>query len=290
MVRAAGAVLWREAAHGVEFALVHRPVYDDWSFPKGKRKNGEHVLRALRREVIEETGCRPLVGRRLSSTFYLKDDRPKQVDYWLATPQDADWVFEPNAEVDRIEWLPYEAAARRLSYPHDAELLREAVAGPLRTTPFFVLRHGSAGDKHLWADDDAMRPLDPRGRGDAAALAPLLEGFGPLRVVSSATARCMETVLPYALRAGVNIVTDRAFTVGAQPGPEAAAERLVELVSDGVPALVCTHGEVIHDLIGGFSKRMDATPPEDPALRKGSFWILHVADGRLVSTERHAPR
>jgi 8-oxo-(d)GTP phosphatase len=39
-VRAAGAVLWRSTDDDVEVALVHRPRYDDWSFPKGKLGRG----------------------------------------------------------------------------------------------------------------------------------------------------------------------------------------------------------------------------------------------------------
>ena len=64
-VRAAGAVLWRPAGGGSQVALVHRPKYDDWSFPKGKLDPGEHVLLAAVREVAEETGLRVTLGRRL---------------------------------------------------------------------------------------------------------------------------------------------------------------------------------------------------------------------------------
>ena len=61
-IRAAGAVLWRPAGRGIEVALIHRPRYDDWSFPKGKLKPGEHVLLAAVREVAEETGLQPDPG------------------------------------------------------------------------------------------------------------------------------------------------------------------------------------------------------------------------------------
>ena len=36
VVRAAGCVVWRPTATGIEVLLVHRPRYDDWSLPKGK--------------------------------------------------------------------------------------------------------------------------------------------------------------------------------------------------------------------------------------------------------------
>ncbi|MCW2944757.1 MAG: hydrolase [Actinoallomurus sp.] len=281
-VRAAGAVLWRSGADGPEVALVHRPKYDDWSFPKGKLKNGEHVLCAAVREVWEETGTWPVLGRRLSAVEYEKEGRPKRVDYWAATGHDGD--FRPNDEVDRLEWLPLPAAEARLSYEHDAALLREFAAGPARTTPYIVLRHTSAGNKHDWEDDDLLRPLDSRGRADAERLADLLACFGAARVISSATARCMETVLPYAARMGVDIRSDRAFTVGTSKG---AGDHLAELLADEVPTIVCTHGELVPELVSRACEELGAVPPQELGLSKGGFWVLQTAGGALVSAERH---
>ena len=85
-VQAAGAVLWRSRGGGTETALVHRPRYDDWSFPKGKSLPGEHVLLTAVREVEEETGVRPALGRSLGSQRYLADGRPKRVYYWAGRP------------------------------------------------------------------------------------------------------------------------------------------------------------------------------------------------------------
>ena len=57
MIRAAGALLWRENSElKIEIALIHRPRYDDWSLPKGKIEEGESSLRCAFREVIERQG------------------------------------------------------------------------------------------------------------------------------------------------------------------------------------------------------------------------------------------
>ena len=68
VVRAAGGLLQRTSRHGVrrrsELAVVHRPRYDDWSFPKGKRESDDEddAATALR-EVQEETGFHCRLGR-----------------------------------------------------------------------------------------------------------------------------------------------------------------------------------------------------------------------------------
>lgn len=291
LIRAAGAVLWRSVERGLEVGLVHRPKYDDWTFPKGKLKNGEHVLRAVRREVEEETGLVPLLGRRLPPSAYLKDGRAKRVDYWAATVVPG--AFVPNDEVDRMVWTPPERAERLLSYERDVDLLQEFVAGPTRTRPMIILRHASAGEKSRWHDDDALRPLDAQGRGEAAELADLLAGYGPVRLVSSATARCVETLLPYARREGVPLGTDPAFTVGST-GATTARTRVADLLTDGVPTVVCTHGEIVGALVTELCERLGEKTPEDPTLRKGDFWVAHLAvDGpppvtRMAALERHS--
>lgn len=287
-IRAAGALLWRDGADGrPEFAVVHRPRYDDWSLPKGKLDEGEHVLRAAVREIEEETGVVPRLGRRLPTGAYPVRDGTKQVDYWAARPL-AESAFAPNAEVDELAWLPAAEAEARLSYGHDAALLRAFLRGPLRTSPFVILRHGCAGDKLGWREPDELRPLDAAGRAEAAALAGLLDVYGPTRVVSSATARCLETVLPYARRAREPIATDAAFTVG-DTSPERAVERLLALVADGVPTVVCTHGEVVSALVTGLCEEMGQKAPDNPSLRKAEFWVAHMGDGSLASLERHGP-
>ncbi|XRQ09997.1 NUDIX domain-containing protein [Actinomadura welshii] len=284
VVRAAGALLWRD---GPEFAVVHRPRYDDWSFPKGKLDRGEHVLRAAVREIEEETGIVARLGRRLPTTTYPVGERTKRVDYWAARPA-GPAAFTPNDEVDELAWLPAREAEDRLSYRHDIDMLHTFLDGPLHTSPLVILRHASAGEKSDWHDADELRPLDAAGRAEAADLAALLHTYGPARLISSATARCVETVLPYARRTGTTIATDPAFTVGATTA-DAAMDRLLSLVQDCVPTIVCTHGEVVSDLVTGLCKEMGEEVPDDPSLRKSEFWAAHLADGSMPALERHTP-
>ncbi|MFI0818942.1 NUDIX hydrolase [Streptomyces sp. NPDC021098] len=130
-VRAAGCVLWRHTPRdarptgrdgGLEIALVHRPRYDDWSHPKGKLKRGEDALHCAVREVVEETGMGCTPGAELPTLHYDARGRPKEVRYWAAEAV-PDEAFVPNREVDRLLWLPPEAARSRLTYDHDRTLV-----------------------------------------------------------------------------------------------------------------------------------------------------------------------
>ena len=82
-VRAGGGIVVRERDDELELLVVHRPRYDDWTFPKGKQDPGETDLETAWREVVEETGfeVRPL--RELPSTAYVDHKgRDKLVRYW----------------------------------------------------------------------------------------------------------------------------------------------------------------------------------------------------------------
>jgi 8-oxo-dGTP pyrophosphatase MutT (NUDIX family)/phosphohistidine phosphatase SixA len=281
-IRAAGAVVWREDSGGLQVAVVHRPKYDDWSLPKGKSAPDEHVLLTALREVAEETGQRVRLGRRLSPSFYEVAGRPKRVDYWAARCLDPDSVFVPGPEVDDLAWLPPGEAARRLTYERDVLVLEEFTAGPRATVPLVLLRHASAGRRSGWGGADLARPLDP--------LAWLLRCFGADRVISSAAERCVATIRPFAALTGAKIEIEPVFTVGAQVSPETAALRAAALATQGRPAVVCAHRENLPLLVAACCARLDARPPPGPPLRKGRFWVLHVAaDGMLAATERHGP-
>ncbi|MEY2424399.1 MAG: 8-oxo-dGTP diphosphatase [Acidimicrobiaceae bacterium] len=123
VVRAAGGVVLRSSERGPEVAVVHRPRYDDWSLPKGKRDPGETDEQCAVREVEEETGLRCALGRELLPTRYVdRKGRPKVVRYWDMTVVGSR-PFVANDEIDDLVWLPVGEAVDRLSYPHDAEVL-----------------------------------------------------------------------------------------------------------------------------------------------------------------------
>jgi 8-oxo-dGTP diphosphatase len=120
VVRAAGGLVVRDG----EVLLVHRPKYDDWTFPKGKCEEGEPDEACALREVEEETGFRcELLGELGETRYRDAKGRPKVVRYWHMRAVAG--VFAPHAEVDEIRWETPESAARLLSWPRDLTLLEQ---------------------------------------------------------------------------------------------------------------------------------------------------------------------
>jgi len=298
-IQAAGAVLWRARAGGIETALVHRPRYDDWSFPKGKSMPGEHVLLTAVREVEEETGVRAALGRRLPSQSYPVEGQPKRVEYWAARPVSAE-QFAPGDEVDDLAWLPLPAARELRSYPRDVSVLDSFTAGPADTAPVILLRHAAAVSKKAWRKaghaGDLARPLSDLGQQQARALAQLLSTFARARVISSAAQRCLDTVTPYAEQAGVPVTLEPAFTVdssapahgeAAWTETQDARRRIAEAARSRRPVIICAHRQNLAWLLAEACAAVGAPVPDGPPLQRGAFWVLQMAGQRLASAELH---
>jgi 8-oxo-dGTP diphosphatase len=128
VVQAAGGLIIRRRAGQLQIALVHRPVQQDWSYPKGKLEEGETYEDAALREVLEETGFSCRLLRFIGHTEYTdRKGRPKLVAYWVMAAEGG--TFVPNGEVDDLRWVDVDEAGSMLSYPRDRELLAVVSAG-----------------------------------------------------------------------------------------------------------------------------------------------------------------
>ena len=126
-ILAAGGIVIDNETATPRVLLVHRPQYDDWSFPKGKLDAGETVEQAALREVKEETGLECRIIRRLTVLRYgsrTRKDRlkPKAVHYFLME-RVSGHIQVPGEEVDRVEWFDFNEAASKLTYAQDRTLL-----------------------------------------------------------------------------------------------------------------------------------------------------------------------
>lgn len=124
VVRAAGGVVVDPTRKG-RYLVVHRPRYDDWSFPKGKLRGGESHSEAARREVAEETGLVCDLLEELNPIQYVTPNRNlKTVRYWLMTPRSGS--FKPNREVDVFTWVKKSQALALLTHDFDHAVLIDA--------------------------------------------------------------------------------------------------------------------------------------------------------------------
>jgi 8-oxo-(d)GTP phosphatase len=302
-LRAAGAVLWRAAGSvddasaggstsAVEIALVHRPRYDDWSFPKGKLDRGETMPYAAVREVAEETGVRARLGPLLRDVHYTVPDGDKVVRYWSAEAVGDDG-FTPGDETDELRWVTPARAAELLSYPHDRDVLRRFTAVGLPTSVLLLVRHAKAGNRLQWDGDDDLRPLSGSGREQARQLAGLLALFGPDHVLSAPPLRCRETVAPLAATLGAEVSDEPLLgEEGYWSDPAAGLARLRELAGAPGVTVVCSQGGVIPDVVAALA---EASPHrvgidrDDVPCRKASTWVLAFA-GPDLSTADHYPQ
>ncbi|MHB1510406.1 MAG: NUDIX hydrolase [Acidimicrobiales bacterium] len=131
VVRAAGGVVVRASASGGwDVAIVHRPLQQDWSLPKGKVDPGESAQECALREVLEETGWKCSLGRFVGEVEYIdRKGRPKIVEYWLMQPIEGGYPLD--GEVDDLTWVPLAEASARLTYDHDATLVASVAGAPV---------------------------------------------------------------------------------------------------------------------------------------------------------------
>ncbi len=288
-VVAAGTVPWRRADDGtVEVALVHRPRYDDWSWPKGHQDPGEALTLTALRETTEEAhlGCR--LGARLGHTAYAVPGKGQKVVHYWAAEAVRDHGFSVTDETDDLRWLPRDEAAALLTRPTDADLLdRLDRVGPPSSTVVLV-RHAKAGSRTAWEGDDDLRPLSGTGFTQADRLADFLDRFGPDRLATAPPLRCGQTIEPYAHASGAGepdvepLLGEHGYWVSPADG----LARFRTLAAQPGVTLLCSQGGVIPDVVGHLLAAAGRSPEPDLPSHKASTWVLGFGDdGALLSAD-----
>ena len=289
-IRAAGGLLWRPAPRGPQVAVVHRDRYDDWSLPKGKLHGHEEPLLAAIREVGEETGRLVRVARRLSTVRYDVGDRTKAVQYWSmrdAGPLGEGGIVDVD-EVSALDWLSVDDARTRLTYADDRGVLDAFRRAPEVTSLVVLVRHARAGKRTEWDGDDRLRPLDDRGRGQAAALATLLQTFGPTAVLAADRVRCEQTVAPLAAALGLPVtplpaVSDEAYDAD----PAGTVEAVSRLATSSPVSVVCSQGTALPGLLEHWLPPRVLSTVHDTTTRKAAWWVVGVRAGLPVWIDRY---
>ncbi|MBN2176509.1 MAG: NUDIX hydrolase [Demequinaceae bacterium] len=308
---AAGALVWRVREDSLQVLAVHRPRYDDWSWPKGKTRRGETLPECAIREVFEETGKQVMLGQVLPSVSYtLQNGHAKRVTYWsaettntahpalLARPR---YRLAPKREIDNTRWFTVEQARKMITMPSDLKVLDTLVkayeSGRLRTRAFILTRHARARKRSGWRHDDLARPLTVGGARRAHQLIRLFSAFGIRAIHSSPAARCLMTVQPYSTTIGKKISTHDSLTEAAhEEDPKVAAETFMELLASERNSVVCAHRPTMPTLLTMLEAATrkwtrGRLPRKNPYLPAGGVLVAHVMDTesgpRITALERH---
>ncbi len=128
---AAGGVVLRDAADGLEVALAGRRSDGSWVFPKGTPDGGESIEETALREVEEETGLKVRISAPIGAMEYwfaASGERVhKYVHFYLMEPVGGD-VSLHDHEYDEVRWIAVAEARRLLSFETYRDVLDRALA------------------------------------------------------------------------------------------------------------------------------------------------------------------
>ncbi len=300
-VLAAGGILWKVSDGGLRVLVIHRPRYDDWSWPKGKLDQGETLPQCAVREIREEVGISARLGLPLPSIHYSVSAGPKSVYYWAV--QASDQRPKPDhGEVDKVAWMTPDEARRALTNPSDIPPLDYLEAaykqGLLQTMPLVITRHAKAKPRSQWTKPEGERPLAPSGFRQAKALRDLIACWEPQRVVTSPWVRCVQTMQPYIKATSPRVKMVDSFTErAAKSNPQKTAAKFGKLLTASRVTVYCGHRPVMPIVLdvlrsAALNDAAGALPSEDPYLRPGAVLVCHQPisrPGRVLAFEIHEP-
>ena len=140
----------------------------------------------------------------------------------------------------------------------------------------YLVRHAKAGERRVWEGDDEARPLSKDGWKQSEAIAKRLAAKGATSLHSSPYVRCMQTLEPLAKRLGVDVEADQRLFEGEPFEP------VLELLGEvGTGAVLCSHGDIIPDVIRVLARR-GMEVQSTPDWRKGSIWVLKRKGDRIT--------
>ena len=283
MIKAAGAVVWREETpFELEVLLVHRPQYDDWSFPKGKVEAGESAIAAACREVKEETGVTAIFGQYLGSSSYKIEDGKKKVKFWMAMGLPQAEAFSPNVEVDKIEWVSIKEARHFLTYDDDREILDEFINRERYTSTLVLLRHAKAVKRSDWNDYDLDRPLSEEGVEQSKRLINQLQPFGIEGIFTSDASRCYSTVEPLSLALDIKATVSAELNEESYEKDEKIALNYVRhLMRYPGNQLISSHNPIIPHILTKIARVEYSADDLDPA----DAWVVHHRGDTIHAVE-----
>jgi 8-oxo-(d)GTP phosphatase len=285
-ILAAGAVLWRKSEKKkIEVLIIHRPKYDDWTFPKGKAEIGEPLIACAYREVLEETNIETAFGPYLGEVEYLTNDGKKKVSFWSAKViKEKD--FKPNAEVDQLKWVEVAKVKELLTLDTDRKILEQFLQIEPDTKPLILLRHAKAVTRDEWQGEDDDRPLDSYGQNQAKRLLAMYQVFNLEQIHSSDAVRCYDTVV--AIAKGLNIkleVTGKLSESTFKKDKEKAFDYAKDLIKLNESVLLCSHNPILPKMLNKLTKKSEVDADEGKLL-PADGWVIHRIGKEVIQIDR----
>jgi len=285
-ISAAGAVVWRKHKdHFTEVAIIHRPKYDDWSFPKGKIEVGESLIACAYREVLEETNLQTEFGPLLGQVEYFTPDGLKKVTYWSAKVI-AEKPFRTNSEVDQLKWIPITKVIEVLTNETDKEIFDKFVKVKFNSKPFILLRHAKAITRDEWQGEDDDRPLSSSGQNQAMRLLSTYQVFNIDQIHSSDAVRCYDTVKSMAKGLDIKLeVSSKLSESTFKKDKEKAFDYVRELIKEDKSVLICSHNPILPKMLNKLTKKSEIDADEEK-LSPADGWIIHRIGKEIIQIDR----
>ena len=290
MIIAAGGVVWRETSDSkIELAIIHRPKYDDWTFPKGKLDTGEELISCAYREILEETGLDIELGPFLGEVEYEAIEGVKRVSYWSAKALETSKDFHANIEVDLLEWHSFESAREKLTRDSDREILEVFVNSPYKAAKLILLRHAKALARSEWQSGDEDRPLDNLGQLQAKRMHAVYQVYGISQIHTSDAVRCYDTVigLKHTLKiepAITSKLSEYTFEKNKDKSLDYALELAENSRTSGETILLCSHNPVLPRMLERITKKSDIELPENK-LKPGDAWVVFLGKKKCLQID-----
>ena len=285
-ILAAGAVLWRKGEKKkIEVLIIHRPKYDDWTFPKGKAEIGEPLIACAYREVLEETNIETAFGPYLGEVEYLTNDGKKKVSFWSAKVI-KEKEFNSNAEVDQLKWVEVTKVKELLTLDTDRKILEQFLRIEPDTKPLVLLRHAKAVTRDEWQGEDDDRPLDSYGQNQAKRLLAMYQVFNLEQIHSSDAVRCYDTVV--AIAKGLNVkleVTGKLSESTFKKDKEKAFDYAKDLMKLNESVLLCSHNPILPKMLNKLTKKSEVDADEGKLL-PADGWVIHRIGKEVIQIDR----
>ena len=285
-ILAAGAVLWRKGEKKkIEVLIIHRPKYDDWTFPKGKAEIGEPLIACAYREVLEETNIETAFGPYLGEVEYLTNDGKKKVSFWSAKVI-KEKEFNPNDEVDQLKWVEVTKVKELLTLDTDRKILEQFLRIEPDTKPLVLLRHAKAVTRDEWQGEDDDRPLDSYGQNQAKRLLAMYQVFNLEQIHSSDAVRCYDTVVAIAKGLSIKLeVTGKLSESTFKKDKEKAFDYAKDLMKLNESVLLCSHNPILPKMLNKLTKKSEVDADEGKLL-PADGWVIHRIGKEVIQIDR----